>query len=98
MRPLDRDLARLLIDIFAARKLLLDDIDLRDVLQPAGPFSGLQAYDATHDLGDALQHHQRASDGDHGFEVINRRSICRYIRMLRDPPRVGSVVKAGVYK
>src|SRR5438445_13760079 len=98
MRPLDRDLARLLIDIFTVRKLLLDDVDLRDVLQPAGPFAGPQADDATYDLGDALQHHQRTGDGDHGFEVINRRPICRHIRMLPHPPRVPRAVKAVIYE
>src|ERR1700693_3642699 len=58
----DREPARLLVDIFAVRQLLLDDVDLLDVLEPARPFPGLEADDAAHDLGDALQHHQRAGD------------------------------------
>ena len=36
LRPLDRDLARFFVDELAVRELLLDDVDLLDVLQPAG--------------------------------------------------------------
>ena len=42
----DGDLARLLVDIFAVRELLLDDVDFGDVMQAARPYAGLQADDA----------------------------------------------------
>jgi hypothetical protein len=58
---LDRDLARFLVHVLAARELLLDDIDLRDVLEPARPFSALETNDTAHDFGDALKHHQAPS-------------------------------------
>jgi hypothetical protein len=48
LRALDRDLARFLVDIFAVRELLLDNVDFRHVLEPARPCSGLEADDTAH--------------------------------------------------
>src|SRR6266852_2771403 len=75
----------------AARDLLLDGVDLGDVVQAARPFAGPETEDATHDLGDALQHDQRSGERDHRLEVVDWRAIRRDIRMLPDPPRVGGV-------
>src|SRR5450756_2089580 len=47
----DCALARFLVNERAAGELLLDHIDLLRVLQAIGPLPGLQAHDATRDLG-----------------------------------------------
>src|SRR2546423_15643087 len=57
---LDHVAARFLVDIGAAGKLLLDDVHLLGVLQPRWPGAAAQADDAAHDLGQALQHDDRA--------------------------------------
>ena len=46
----------------------------------------LQADDAAHDLGDALQHHERAGDRNDGLEMIDRRAVRRDVGMLVDAP------------
>ena len=58
-------LARFLVDILAVRELLLDDVDLLTSLSRRGQAPVLQADDAAHDLGEALQQHQRAGQRDH---------------------------------
>src|SRR5262252_10462699 len=69
------------------RELLFDDVDLRDVLETARPFAGLETDDATHDLRGALEHHQDPGDRNHCLELINRRALRRDRRMLPDGPR-----------
>src|SRR5512139_969384 len=100
MRVLDRDLARLVIDIFAVCELLFDDVDFGDVVQAARPFAGLEADDASYDLGDALQHHHHAGHRDHCLEVIDLweppREIGRYVGTFAYTPRQRSVVVAGI--
>src|SRR5262245_6472543 len=96
MGALDRDLARLLVDELAMRELLLDDVGLCDILEPAGPLSGLQADDTARHLGDALQHYERAGDRNNRLEVIDRRSFRGHVRMLGDAPGIGGVVVTGV--
>src|SRR5689334_17218003 len=68
LRLLDDLAAGLFVDVRAARELLLDDVDLLGVLQPRRPFAGAQADDAAQDLGEALQHHDGAGDGDDELE------------------------------
>ena len=75
MHARDCPLAGLFIHVRASRQLLLDDVDLLGVLQPLGPLSGLEADDATDDLGEALEQHERAGNGDHGLEMIDGRSV-----------------------
>src|SRR4030095_7442740 len=93
---LDGDLARFLIDEFAVRQLLLDDVDLRDVLEAAGPLPRSDADDAAYDLGNALQHHHGASDRNDGLEGVDRWTIGRDVGMLGDTPGVACVVVSGI--
>ena len=69
-------LAGLLINVFAFGKLLLDNVDFLDVLEPVGPRAGLDADDTTHNLGHRLQHDQRARqraiEGAHKIDEIAR--------------------------
>src|SRR5919199_90804 len=53
--PSRRSVARALIDELALRELLLDHVDLSHILEAARPFSGPEADDAAHHLGQALQ-------------------------------------------
>ena len=96
VRALDRDLARLVVDVFAVRQLLLDHVDLGDVMQPRRPRAGAQAHHAAHNLGYALQHHQPTGDRDHRLEMIDRRSVGGDVGMFGDPPGIRRVVVAGV--
>src|SRR5262245_3010795 len=87
MRACDRSLARFFVHVLAVRELLLDDVDLRDVLEPARPFARLETDDAAHDLGGALKHHQYSSHRNHRLELIDWRALRRDRRMLPDGPR-----------
>ena len=92
----DGELARFVIDVLAVGKLLLDHVDLGHVLQPRRPDAGLEAGDAAHDLGDALQEDQGAGDRDHGLEMVDRRAVGGDVGMLGDAPGVAGIVDAGI--
>ena len=92
----DRGLARLLVHVLAMRELLLDDVDLRDILQAARPFAGPEADDAAHDLGQSLKHHEGAGYRNDRLEVVDRRALRGHGRMLADPPRERGVVVARI--
>ena len=77
-------------------ELLLDHVDLGHVLQPGRPGAGPEADDAAHDLGDALQHHQRAGDRDDGLEMVDRRAVGGDVGMLGDAPGIAGIVDAGI--
>src|SRR5262245_32415441 len=56
-------------------------------MEAAPPFSGPETDDAPHHLGSPLEHHQYSSDWNHRLELIDRRTLRRYGRMLADGPR-----------
>src|SRR2546425_13086225 len=76
----------------AAAELRLDDVDLLDVLEARRPGARAQALDAPDDLGQSLEHHQRARERDHRFEVVDGRTFGRHRRVLADAPRERGVV------
>src|SRR6266478_667113 len=86
MRARDGELARFFVHVLAVRELLLDDVNLRDVLEAARPYSGLEADDAARDLGSALEHHQGPSHRNHRLELVDRRALRRHSRMFPDGP------------
>ena len=65
-------------------------------LQPARPLAGLQADDAAHDLGDALEHHHRARERDHELELPDRRAVRGHVRMLVDRPGLAGEDPTGI--
>src|SRR5581483_1610697 len=69
---LHRQPACLLVDVLAHLQLLLHHVDLRHVLQTAGPLPRPQADDAPHDLGQTLEHDEGTGDRDHGLQRIDR--------------------------
>ncbi len=85
-----------IVDVLAMRQLLLDDVDLVDVLEPARPRPGLQAHHAAGDFSGALQQQQRAGQRDHELEMVDRRTVRGHVGMLVDAPGVGGVVPAGI--
>jgi hypothetical protein len=87
---------RFLVDEFAVRQLLADNVDFLDVRQALRPFAGLQADDAAHDFGDALNHYQRAGNRNNGLEGIDRRSAGRH-RVLANMPGEPGVIPAGIH-
>src|SRR5690349_16918091 len=91
---LDDVAARLLVDVGAARELLLDDVDLLGVLQTGRPFAGADADDAAQDLGEALQHDDRAGERDDELERIKRQRR-RVERRFAHRVRGVEVVPAG---
>src|SRR5215217_3638267 len=78
------------------RELLLDDVDFRHVLEPAGPLPGLETDDAAHDLGQALKHQYGSGHRNGRLEVIDWRTLRRYGRVLPDLPGQRGVVEASV--
>ena len=57
----------------------------------AGQAPVREAHDAADDLGQPLQHHQRARDRDHRLEVVDGRPLRGDGRVLADAPGVGGV-------
>ena len=56
----------------------------------------LQADDAAHHLGKALQQHQGAGDRDDGLEMVDRRAVGGDVGMLADAPRIAGIFPAGI--
>src|SRR5215472_7397120 len=96
MHVLDRALARLSVYVLAAGELLLDDVDLRGVLEPLRPFPGSQADGAAQNFRQPLQHDQHARNRDDRLELIDGRSLGRHVRVLADEPGFPGVLRAGV--
>ena len=91
-----RRLARRLIDELALRKLCADDVDFLNVGQARRPCAGSQAGNAAEYFGDPLEHEQRSSDRDYGFEMVNRRALGRDRGVLANVPGVGGIAVSGI--
>src|SRR5260221_4296961 len=92
----DGALARFIVHQRAAGKLLLDHVDFLGVLEAIGPHARLEADDAAHDLGDALDEDEDPGDRNDGLERKDRRPVARRVGMLVDTPRDGGVAVARV--
>ena len=90
--------ARLFVHVLAVGELGLDNVNFFHIVQARRPGASANANNTADDFSEALKHDKCSCDRNDCFEVVDRRTLCRHIRMLRDAPGIGGVAVARIDK